>query len=163
MLWEGLHRISMGNLPGLVVSNSRHFSHLSGHEEESQVRNRKRETHHMFTFVPAQWSVLCVSQGHVQGQRCSRSLWLCPSGGQSPGVPLLLTLQPYLQPWLLVWIGVCGTYSFNDRRWGKSEDEGEEERSGSFVHETPYVRWVNSGAEHELRPRSSAARPAFYR
>lgn len=44
------------------------------------------------------------------------------------------TLQPHLQPWFGVELGVCGTYSFNDRTWGKKKDEGEGERDLEIVY-----------------------------
>lgn len=59
------------------------------------------------------------------------------------------TLQPCLQPWFGIELGVCGTYSFNDSTWGKKEDEGEGESGLEIVYkELP--RGMNSGAGHEL-------------
>lgn len=58
------------------------------------------------------------------------------------------TLPPCLQSWFGVELGVCGTYSFNDRAWGKEEDEGEGERDLEIVYkELP--RGMSSGTGHE--------------
>lgn len=47
------------------------------------------------------------------------------------------TLPPRLQYWSGVELGVCGTYSFNDRAWGQEEDEGEGERLENCLQGAP--------------------------
>lgn len=106
-----------------------------------------------------------MCQGQSPASPALAPLWLCLAGERSPCVlspAPTQTLQSHLQPWSGVWLGVCSTYSFNDRKWGRKEDEGEGESDLEIVYKE-FPGGMNRGTGHGLRPPRSAPSPALER